>query len=340
MARQADRDVPLFRCDYIVQPPAGETAVFTQNRRSATLLRPCGVEIEHGFEGDSTRERMARCRGQGGAGSFSPADLQLAQTAALRACDGTDGAMDGIIADPRACTWHPRALQCTGAKTTTCLAPPQVTALQTIYEGIRAPDGSWAMLPMSRDGETGWSLFVGTAGTGEDPTRGGGLGGLYPNILGRELDFAAFNAEREYLAVRASPFAQEYEAKDPDLSGFFERGGKLLLWHGESDPGPSPIGTNDYARAVLEENREARDQFAYFLMPGVEHCRGGPGADVVDTIDALDRWVETGSAPERLIGTKADGSLTRPHCAWPNVARFGGVGNANDPANWHCEPQS
>ncbi len=275
-----------------------------------------------------------------GAAGFSPADLQLAQNAALRACDGNDGAMDGLIADPRACGWQPRELQCTGAKSATCLAPAQVTALSTIYQGIRAPDNSWAMFPMSRGGEAGWSLFVGTAGTGEDATGGGGLGGLYPNILGRPLDYAAFDPDREYSAVRASPFAQEYEAKNPDLSGFFGRGGKLLMWHGENDPGPSPVGSNDYAQAVISTNPEAQEQFAYFLLPGVEHCRGGPGADVVDTIDALDAWVEGGPAPEQVIGTKADGSLTRPHCAWPNVARYGGSGNANDPTSWNCVPRS
>jgi len=51
-------------------------------------------------------------------------------------------------------------------------------------------------------------------------------------------------------------------------------------------------------------------------------------------------WVSSGTAPERLIGTKADGSLTRPHCAWPNVARFEGEGDANDPESWNCTPRT
>jgi len=274
-----------------------------------------------------------------GAGGFSAADLQLAKDAALRACDADDGAVDGIIADPRACTWQPRTLQCTGEKTASCLAPAQVTALQSVYEGARAPDGSWAMFPMSRGGETGWSLFVGTAGTGEDATGGGGLGGLYPVVIGKPFSAADFTADEDYLAVRRSDFAEEYEAKNPDLSAFFERGGKLLLWHGENDPGPSPVGSTDYARQVLAANPEAAGQFAYYLLPGVEHCRGGPGADVVDTIDALDQWMETGSAPDRLIGTKMDRSLTRPHCAWPNVARQSGSGDVNDPSTWQCVPR-
>ena len=106
------------------------------------------------------------------AGGFTAADLQLAQTAALNACDADDGLKDGLINDPRTCRWDPATIQCTGAKTASCLTAPQVTALRTVYEGIRAPDGEWAMLPMSRGGEAGWAAFVGTGGAGPDPTNG------------------------------------------------------------------------------------------------------------------------------------------------------------------------
>jgi feruloyl esterase len=270
------------------------------------------------------------------AGGFTAADLQLAQSAALAACDALDGLEDGLINDPRQCRWDPGEIQCTGAKTDTCLSAPQVAALRTAYEGIRAPDGEWAMLPMSRGGEAGWAAFVGTAGTGEDATNGGGLAGLWPIIFeGRPVDLAGMTLQ-DVMQVRRSQFAQWYEAKDPDLRPFFRAGGKLLLWHGENDAGPSPVGTNDYARAVLARTPAASSQMRYFLYPGVGHCAGGPGADQVRVLDALEAWDETGVAPDVLIGTKADGSLTRPHCAWPNVARYRGSGEANDPASWQC----
>ena len=268
-------------------------------------------------------------------GGFTAADLQLAQTAALNACDADDGLKDGLINDPRQCRWDPAQIQCTGAKTESCLSAPQVTALRAAYEGIRAPDGEWAMLPMSRGGEAGWAAFVGTAGTG-DATNGGGLGGLLPLIFGeRPVTLAGMTLE-DVMQVRRSQFAQWYEAKDPDLGPFFRSGGKLLLWHGESDPGPSPVATNDYFRAVLARAPAASSQARYFLYPGVGHCAGGPGADQVPVLDALEAWDETGEAPDVLIGTKRDGSLTRPHCAWPSVARYKGSGDANDPASWQC----
>lgn len=279
----------------------------------------------------------AFARGNGG---FSAEDLTLARDAVMAACDARDGLEDGLINDPRQCDWDPGELQCSGAKTADCLSPGQVTALRTVYDGIRSPDGEWAMFPMSRGGETGWSLFVGTDGAGEDATGGGGLMSLAPVIFGeRNVDFANFSAASDVPQVRGSDFAEMYEAKNPDLSAFFGRGGKLLLWHGENDPGPSPVGTNDYAEAVLAQAAGAAEGMRYFLMPGVEHCRGGPGADEVALLDALDSWVESGNAPDRLIGTRADGSLTRPHCAWPNVARYGGSGDADQPDNWQCVPR-
>jgi feruloyl esterase len=270
-------------------------------------------------------------------GGFSPADLKLAENAALAACDANDGLKDGLINDPRQCSWNPATIQCSGAKSDTCLSAPQVQALQTLYAGIRAPDGQWAMLPMSRGGESTWSFFVATDGKGNDPTKGGGLVGLEPVIFpGRKVDWANFSPEADVPHVRASTFAATYEAKDTNLSNFFQRGGKLLMWHGESDAGPSPVGSNDYARAVIAANPRAATNYRHFLAPGVGHCAGGPGADVLPLLETVERWDETGTAPDVLVGTKRDGSLTRPHCAWPKVARFNGGGDANDTANWSC----
>ena len=179
-------------------------------------------------------------------------------------------------------------------------------------------------------------ISVGTSGaSGADPTGGGGLQGLAPVILGnRAFDFANFSMA-DVRAVRGSNFAAMYEAKDPDLSAFFRRGGKLLLWHGESDPGPSPVGTNDYVGKVLAASPASRHQMRYFLLPGTEHCGGGPGASRVAWLDTLESWDDSGAAPEVLYGG-GPGSMVRPHCAWPNVARYKGSGDANDPASWQC----
>jgi feruloyl esterase len=272
-------------------------------------------------------------------GGFSADDLALAQRSSLAACDADDGLADGLINKPPTCTWDPGTIQCTGAKTASCLAPAQVEALRFAYSGTREPNGEWAMLPMSRGGEAGWSRFVGTGGTGADATGGGGLQGLAPLILGgRPFDFANFSMA-DVRAVRASDFAEMYEAKDPDLAAFFRRGGKLLLWHGESDPGPSPVGTNDYVRAVLAGVPAAARNMRYFLLPGTEHCGGGPGASRVAWLETLENWDDSGRAPEVVHGG-GPGAMIRPHCAWPDVARYKGSGDANDPASWQCVRRS
>lgn len=274
--------------------------------------------------------------------AFSVPELQMVQDAAVAACDSNDGLEDGLINNPRACSWQPRTLQCEPGESEGCLSPQQVDALTTLYNGERASDGSWKMHLMMRGSEASWGFFNRADGSGQnaDPTRGGGLMGLQPVIFGaRPVDWEQFS-DANYLTVRNSDFADMYEADETDLSAFFERGGKLMLWHGENDAGPSPILSNDYARAVYAENAEAGEQFSYYLVPGMGHCAGGPGADQIDYLGAMQDWLETGDAPDSLIGRKADSELVRPHCAWPNVARFEGEGDANDPANWSCVPRS
>ena len=94
------------------------------------------------------------------------------------------------------------------------------------------------------------------------------------------------------------------------------------------------------AKAVIADNPRASGQYRFFLAPGVQHCRGGPGADDLPLLDALESWDSSGKAPDRLVATKADHSLTRPHCAWPQVAHYKGSGEANDPASWQCVKRS
>ncbi|HEY7808286.1 MAG TPA: tannase/feruloyl esterase family alpha/beta hydrolase [Croceibacterium sp.] len=268
--------------------------------------------------------------------AFTADDLKLAQDSALAQCDANDGLKDGLINNPHACHWDPATIQCSGAKTASCLSAPQVAALKSLYDGIRSPDGQWAMWPISRGGETGWSFFIGTAGK-PDGTGGGGLTGLKPEIFpNRDVDWAHFSAVTDAPVVRASAFAQMYEAKNPNLAKFFAHGGKLLVWHGESDPGPSPVGTMDYAREVVAKNPRAGQQFRLFLAPGVGHCGGGPGADVLPVADTIDAWAHGSPAPETIVATKRDKSLTRLDCAWPRVAHYKGSGEPNDPSSWSC----
>jgi len=271
--------------------------------------------------------------------AFTPALLKLVNDSVLKACDAKDGLADGLIAQPRACGWKPAVLACKpGQKADTCLSKAQVSALETMYAGVRAPDGSWAQLPLSKGGETLWGMFINVSGGGTTQSTGGGMPGLTKLLFGeRQVDFSRLDPNKDVPEARASAFAKMYEATNPDLSAFFARGGRLILWHGESDPGPSPVGTLDYARAVAKADAKgAAEHLRTYILPGVGHCRGGPGADLVDWLGALDGWVDKGQAPGTLVATRDDKSKTRPVCVWPQVAHYSGKGDANDPASWRC----
>ena len=276
----------------------------------------------------------------GGGNGFTVATLKLVNDAVLKACDKADGAADGILADPRRCAWDPATLACAKGATATasCLTAGQVATLRKAYAGERAPDGSWAALPLQRGGEMGWSRFIDAAGTGVDTTRGGGMMGLKDLLFGtRAIDMTALTAA-DVPSARASAFAKSYEAADPDLRRFMAHRGKLILWHGWSDPGPSPINTIAYYDQVRgKDAKSSAANVRLFLNPGVEHCGGGPGADQPDTLTALEAWIEQGKAPAIVLATRADKSLSRPLCPYPSRPRYDGNGDLALAASFRCD---
>jgi feruloyl esterase len=275
-----------------------------------------------------------------GGNGFTKATLTLVNTAVLAACDKQDGLADGILADPRRCRWDPAAIACKpgAAASANCLTAGQVATLRRAYDGQRAPDGSWAALPLQRGGEMGWARFIDAAGTGVDATRGGGMMGLGPLLFGdRPIDMAALSLA-DVPVARASAFAKTYEAKDPDLRRFMAHGGRLILWHGWSDPGPSPINTIAYYDQVRGVDRAGADRnVRLFLNPGVEHCGGGPGADLPDTLTALETWVEQGTPPATVLATRADKTLSRPLCPYPSRPLYDSKGEPALAASFRCD---
>ena len=278
--------------------------------------------------------------------ALSPAQLERLNEASLASCDAQDGLKDGIITDPRKCNFDPVELQCAqSSPSPDCLSPAQVAAVRAVYAGERTAGGWTASYPLSRGGEAGWSRFIVVAptpgtrpGTG-DP--GGGLGGLRAVMFGDPgYDLTAFNAERDLKTVRTSAFAGMYEAGNPDIAAFIQQGGKLILWHGFDDPGPSPLGTIEYYEDVQRTTGPKIASLAssvrLFIAPGVYHCRGGPGADQFDALAALDDWIENGHPPERIIAKRQDGRLSRPLCSYPSLPYYKGSGDPNDAGSFEC----
>jgi feruloyl esterase len=271
-----------------------------------------------------------------GAG-LDEAHVTLVNKAVLAACDANDDQADGVIADPRACHWDPGELACKpGQSEGSCLTEQQVSALSTAYSGVLAPDGSWAQWPLSRGGETVWKPFVALESPKAAGTDGG-FGTLSPVLYGdRKVDFDALRPS-DVVEARSSAFSKSYEVTDPNLGKYFAHGGKLLMYQGEYDAGPSPTGAIDYATSATTRTPDAAGKgLRLFLVPGMGHCRGGPGADKVDWLGALERWVSGAEAPGQLVATKEESPLSRPLCAWPRIARYKGSGDSNDPANYSC----
>lgn len=262
-------------------------------------------------------------------GAAIPPDLmKIVHDAVLSACDARDGLTDGVITDPRRCGWNPKSLQCKpGSAGGSCLAPTQVDALNKAYRTVRTRAGDVGHYGLTRGSEAGWGPFVWTM-PGPRNALNGDLGDLIPLIFGdSDFDPATFDVEKHQAPIHRTPFAAEYEANSPDLAKFVARGGKLLLWHGFDDPGPSPFATIDYYERAVKASGKSNVRF--FAVPGMYHCNGGPGADSFDPLRALEQWVENGKVPETMIATNRIAGFERPVCAWPKLPYYRG----GDPAS-------
>jgi feruloyl esterase len=269
-----------------------------------------------------------------------PEQVPTIRDAVLAACDANDGVEDGILTDPRTCTWDPAELQCPAgtAPSADCLSPEQVDTVRSVYSGVKLDDGRFAAMPLMRGGESDWVMR--SIGTPERP-RGlnAELGApfmAYIAVGDPDYDFMTFDPNRDFAVLDGGIAATEVYQQNPRIGEFVRNGGKLLLWHGFNDPGPSPLSTIDYYEAVLEHTPEAKDAVRLFLAPGVLHCRGGSGPDRFDTLTAIESWVERGVAPESLIATKEGSPISRPLCPYPQLPKYKGTGDTNDAASFEC----
>jgi feruloyl esterase len=185
--------------------------------------------------------------------------------------------------------------------------------------------------------------------------------GYFSNMVyeKRDWDPKSFKVD-EALKLAEAKTAHALNAVDPNLKPFYSRGGKLILYHGWNDAAIPATNTIDYYRSVVAKlgRRETNLFVRLFMAPGMQHCGGGPGPNFFGQFGnspsqdpaencyaALERWVEKGVAPSQLIATKyADDNpshgvkMTRLLCAYPEVAKYKGSGDANDAANFVCAP--
>jgi feruloyl esterase len=249
----------------------------------------------------------------------------------LAACDGLDGARDGVLENPRACRFDPQILVCKeGTDPAACLTQPQVDAVKKIYAGASNPrTGEKIFAGLERGSETGW--LAQPVGYAVDYFK-------YRVFKDAAWDPRSLNFDA-HLALVNTPANLLFDATNPDLTPFTRRGGKLILYQGWAEPGIPPGYVVDYYAQVQAKTRGARDAVRLFMVPGMGHCGGGNGASTFDMVAALDRWVTTSKAPASIAASRVrEGKTdrTRPLCPYPQIARYKGSGDVEDAANFSC----
>jgi feruloyl esterase len=155
-------------------------------------------------------------------------------------------------------------------------------------------------------------------------------------------DFKTIKPETDFpLAENA--LGNDMDATNSNLMPFVEHGGKLIMYHGWSDPGIPPLNTVQYYKKVIDSLGEAKTSSSVrlFMIPGMNHCRGGDGTDKFDGIATLSQWIENGKAPDQITASHQNAAKktdrTRPLCPYPQVATYKGSGSTDDAANFSCK---
>lgn len=277
------------------------------------------------------------------------ADLTLMTNRAVAACDTLDGVADGIINDPRACTFNIESLACPGdVKAPTCLTQLQISAAKKIYEGPKRSDNGKQLYPgWSFGSETQWWSYM----AGSKPSRSD-FWALW-TFNDPHWDWWTFDYARDvdYAYKIIAPMVDQTST---DVGAFKANGGKMIVYHGWNDGVVSPFDSIKYYEEVKAKQGSQAEMDAFYhlyLIPGMGHCSGGSGniAGVIrmenpevavapdrDILAALDNWVELDTPPS-LIGSNTAGTVSRPWCAYPRKPVYKGTGDKAQAENYSCQ---
>ena len=277
-----------------------------------------------------------------GPAGVSPAKSNAANAAAIAACDANDGVMDGLINEPRRCTFDARSLICTGGPSdpATCLTPAEADAINRIWDGPRNTDGArlWGGLTMG----TSFGILL------PGGVNASGLPLPYeqdwvhqdPSWDWRTLTFDNFADE---LRLSDEKFQATASTDNPNLDTIRSHGGKIIHYHGISDPLIVPFGSYNYVQRLFDRYGVPGAQafIRSFFYPGNGHCGGGnaPLITANDLFTALVNWVENGVAPDYIVASQNLGggaTRTRKVCKYPDEATYSGSGSTDSQASFAC----
>ncbi len=304
--------------------------------------------------------------------AFTAAERKTVADAVLARCDALDGATDGMVQSTRACQkrfdLRRDVPTCPGARDGSCLTQAQKDAIGPIFKGATTSDGKpfYASFPydggLSGSGIASWEF---NAPLTRDSGAVGAIFKVPPSTLAL-TDGPAFSLGLDIDATLAELYATDATYTEssmsfmtpPDagqLNDVRDRGGKLLVYHGVSDPIFSMHDTEAWYRGVVRESKGAPRFVRLYRVPGMGHCSGGPAADQADFITPLVNWVEYGQAPASIVatargpgnpgGVNADvpadwaPNRSRPLCPFPGVAKYKGSGDVELASSWACRDE-
>lgn len=326
--------------------------------------------VQHAWDVQSTQQVDPKLHN-----AFSRADMQLMVNKITEACDGLDGAKDGLVNKIRQCqnSFDVNSLRCSGEKNASCLSDTQIKSFTRIMSGPHNSKGQqlynhwWYDTGIADEGWRFWKFESPIPAWNNNPliaTMGAGsLAYIFttpatevegsPDKLVQFLSAFDFDSDAQKIFATQGAFkksAMEFmtppDVDNPKLKNFYKHNGKLIIYHGQSDPVFSTVDIVDWYEKLNKNYGGKAHNFArLFVVPGMNHCNGGPATDQFDALGALVTWVEKGQAPDTIAAKvnpenkslPANWSKTRsrPLCPWPSVATYKS-GDIESAASFAC----
>jgi tannase/feruloyl esterase len=273
----------------------------------------------------------------------TPAKVSMVAKAVVDKCDAVDGLKDGLIDDPRKCSFDPArdVPACpAGTDNADCLTKAQAATLKKIYGGP-VSNGKPYFPGFMVGSEANWQGAVIAPQAGAKPADFNLAEGVMKYLVldPPNADYDTLTMDFNKASATVARWSKLADAKETDLSKF-RKHGKLIMTYGWADQILQPLmGVNYYQALVAKNGKDTTDFARLFMVPGMSHCAGGVGPDRNDAVSAIIDWVEKNKAPDSIIASKVtNGQVvrTRPLCPYPLVARYKGQGSIDEAANFSC----
>ncbi len=302
-------------------------------------------------------------------------DLDFFSRKILNQCDALDGINDDMIFAIDACqaTFKPTSLICKSNLDRDCLPLNKVAAIIKMFKGPhnsknQALYTSWVYDSGIRS--SNWRTWKLESNRSDWDHKSAGvvmgalsLANMYttpltpitPDVYSFEKYLLAFNfdkdAQKIYVRNKQFPNSPMFlmtppDAVKPKLVHFKQKGGKMMIFHGNSDP---VFSVKDTVRwyDFLDFGLVGRAQefVKFYRIPGMPHGQGGASVDQFNMLQPLVDWVEKSKMPREIIAsTRLDNpeitsrmvGLTRPLCPYPAYARYGS-GDLKKAQSFYCQ---